>query len=225
MESWISAEPNNGIASVYPTTVNVTVQAAQSVIGGREPRQTKLIISNNNTQKEINIIQKGALYTNLGFKVSRQSNAKFMAAFSLTNLAEELQEQVYWCIDRFCWRFEGYPNNLSNPGWVAPTGTVTLFPPENDRDGKTKIIYHGDASVSQVFGDTNQDIPLVLKYNNYVEFDFTELNENRTKKFKPIVILISDAEENKDFYYSFGIDDGSDAGLIWTPKTRLHFGD
>lgn len=61
----------------------------------------------------------------------------------------------------------------------------------------------------------------MLKYNNYVEFDFTELNENRTKKFKPITILIDDAEEGKNFYYSFGIDYGN--GVVWQPKATLSF--
>ena len=134
-----------------------------------------------------------------------------------------MQQSTYWCIDKFYWRFEGYTSNPSEvKDYIAPAGTVTLFPPVDDTEGKTNIIYHGNSSPSQVFGDTTQDIPLANKYNNYVEFDFTELNENRTKKFKPITILISNVEENKDFYYSFGIDYG-DGNVLWTGKTRIHF--
>lgn len=221
MEDWISIEPNSGVASVDPTNVNITVEAAPQILGGKEPRQTQLIISNNNIQKQVNIVQKGSLYLNMLFKVSRQTNGKFTASASINSFSEGLQEQVYWCIDRFCWRFEGYTNNQFAPGWIAPTGTVSLFRPSDDINNKTKIIYHGDASHSQVFGDTNKDIDLEFKHNNYVEFDFTELNENRTKKFKPVTILINDAEESKNFYYSFGVDYGG--GVVWGPKTRLSF--
>lgn len=225
MENWISVEPISGVAGADPTTVNVIVEAAPQVLGGKEPRQTQLIISNDNIQKQVNIVQKGSLYINIRFKVSRQSNSKFTASTSIDNLPESQQEPIYWCIDKFCWRFEGYTGDASEiKDYIAPAGTVTLFLPEDDRDGKTKIIYHGDSSNSQVFGDTTQDIPLINKYNNYVEFDFTELNENRTKKFKPVTIQIIDVEENKDFYYSFGIDYGDGNGVQWTPKTRIHFG-
>lgn len=225
MENWISVEPISGTGGKDPQTVEVTVQEAASVYGGKEPRKTILTVSDGSTSKQVNILQKGYLYSEIPFVVRRETNSLFTARASVNNLPEALQQQVYWCIDKLCWRFEGYTGDASEiKDYIAPAGTVTFFLPEGDRDGKTKIIYHGDSSHSQVFGDTTQDIPLADKYNNYVEFDFTELNENRTKKFRPITIMISDVEEDKDFYYSFGVDYGDGSGVQWGPRTRVHFG-
>lgn len=225
MENWISVEPVSGVGNNEPQTVTISVQEAESVRGGVEPRTSKLTVTTNSLSKQINIAQKGLIYNDIPFIVTRQSNSKFIARFSILNLPEEIQQLTYWCIDKFCWRFEGYTGDASEiKDYIAPAGTVTFFLPEGDRDGKTKIIYHGDSSYSQVFGDTTQDIPLANKYNNYVEFDFTELNENRTKKFKPITITIDDVEEDKDFYYSFGVDYGDGTGVVWGPRARIHFG-
>lgn len=226
MENWISVEPASGAGGEDPQTVEVTVQEAEdvSILNGKEPRKTILTVSDGSTSKQVTILQKGYLYRDLSFVARRGSNPLFTARASVLNFPEALQEQIYWCIDRLCWRFEGYTSDPSEvKDYIAPAGTVTFFLPPEDRDGKTKIIYHGDSSHLQVFGDTTQDIPLVIKYNNYVEFDFTELNENRTKKFRPITIIISDVEEGKDFYYSFGVDYGNGDGVIWGPRTRVNF--
>lgn len=222
MEEYISVQPISGIGDKQPHTVQISVQSLQedSINDGYVPRQGSILVKTKNQQKIVTIKQKGNCIRTPVFSQpeldSNQTYKMFCGADSY-DVPDPVKEQIVWCIDKFYLRFGGFIGTSRKA--IVP-GDVNIFSSDDDPDYKMKIIYHGDSTKEHIFGDTTQED--VLTMQNYVEFDFTEINENLTKAFKPILIIITNNEPNIQYYIQFGTKVG-DEEIQWFSKQPLRF--
>lgn len=222
MEEYISVQPISGIGDKQPHTVQISIQPLQedSINDGYVPRQGSILVKTKNQQKIVTIKQKGNCIRTPVFSQPELDSNQTYKTFCGTdsyNIPEPVREQIVWCIDKLYLRFGGFIGTSRKA--IVP-GDVNIFSSDDDPDYKMKIIYHGDSTKEHIFGDTTQED--VLTMQNYVEFDFTEINENLTKAFKPILIIITNNEPNIQYYIQFGTKVG-DEEIQWFSKQPLRF--